>query len=398
MTHAIRLFTTPLFLFFILFQATLVPAAASAPISSASSAGPKNVPTVRVLVAEDRKSLEVTIKGAYRIWALPSKQLLKKGDSLSLVTLTPISGGIKLGNEECTARGIRFEPLEGGDILLNQSHFRGAVDILKDKAGLLYAINQLKVEDYLYGVLHYEVAPWWPIEALEAQAIAARTYALYQVSVSRGAEFALRSSTSSQVYGGSTTEKFRTKRAVDLTAGEVLMFQGKIFPAFFHATCAGVTAGANELWKVDLPSLAGGVHCGYCRLSPHYYWRAKAPLSEIEERMVKYGHPVGRILKIEVITQTPSGRAGSLRITGTSGDFVMAAKDFRVWIGGDRMRSTLFKIAIRDDMAEFNGTGWGHGVGLCQWGALGQALLGRTHETILKFYYPAAEIISYEAK
>lgn len=351
-----------------------------------------------MLVAEDKRKLDVTIKGAYRIWAFPSRKLIKSGKYLNGLSLTPTSRGIKLGKDEWTFQSLRIEPLEDGDLMLNRSHFRGSVDISVNNAGLLYAINQLDVEDYLYGVLHYEVAPWWPMEALKAQAIAARTYALYQASVSRVNEYDLKSSTSSQVYGGSATEKFRTKRAVDLTAGEVLTYQGKIFPAFFHATCAGITAGANELWKINIPPLAGGVHCGFCRFSPHTHWNAKVPLSEIEEKMTKYGHPIGRILKIEIITETPSARAGSLRITGTDGDFVMAAKDFRVWIGGERVRSTLFKILIRDDMALFNGRGWGHGVGLCQWGTLGQAWLGHDHEKILKFYYPEAEITSYESK
>ena len=304
-------------------------------------------------------------------------------------------GGLRLGKEEWQTRGLRFEPLEDRDLFLNQSQFRGTVDILKGNNALLYAINRLNVEDYLYGVMHHEVAPWWPMEVLKAQAIAARTYALYQAQVSRPVEFDLKSSTSSQVYGGSTTEKFRTKRAVDLTVGEVLVYQGKIFPAYFHATCAGVTAGAQELWKIDLAPLSGGARCTFCRLSPHFYWQVKVPVSEIEEKMAKYGHPVGRILKIEIITQTSSGRVGSLRITGTAGDFVMAAKDFRIWIGGDRIRSTCFAVILKEDMAEFSGRGWGHGVGLCQWGALGQALLGHDHEKILKFYYPGAEIVSY---
>ena len=359
---------------------------------------PKSISMVRVLVAGDEKALSVSIKGAYRLLALPSKQLIKNGNSLPAARLITTERGIRLGNEEWAIRGVRIEPRKDGDLLLSHTYFRGAMDVLKNNEGGLYAINRLNVEDYLYGVMPHEVASWWPMEALKAQAIAARTYALYQASVSRGVEFDLKSGTVSQVYGGSTTENFRTKRAVDLTSGEVLAFQGKIFPAFFHATCAGVTAGANELWKIDLPPLAGGVRCGYCLFSPHYRWQAKIPLSEIEEKMTKYGHPVGRLLKIDVITQTPSGRVGSVRITGTTGDFVMAAKDFRVWIGGDRMRSTLFTVFTHEDMAEFNGRGWGHGVGLCQWGALGQALLGHDHQKILEFYYPGAKIISYESK
>ena len=118
------------------------------------------------------------------------------------------------------------------------------------------------------------------------------------------------------------------------------------------------------------------------------------PLSEIEQKMDKYGRPAGRILKVEIISLTPSGRVGSLKITGTSQEAVIAAKDFRVWIGGDRIRSTHFTVVISEDAAEFRGKGWGHGVGLCQWGAFGQALLGRPYEKILELYYPGSKIVS----
>ena len=110
--------------------------------------------------------------------------------------------------------------------------------------------------------------------------------------------------------------------------------------------------------------------------------------------MSKYGRPAGQILKIEVISLTPSDRVGSLRITGASQEVVVAAKDFRVWVGGDRLRSTRFTVTVSDDMAEFRGKGWGHGVGLCQWGAFGQALLGHSYEKIIEFYYPGSKIVS----
>ncbi len=353
-------------------------------------------PKVRVLVAENKKTMSVTVSGAYQIRLLPSLQVAKKGEGLKAVPLIFAPGGVKLGGEGWVCQGVAIEPAEDRDLYLDHSRFRGSVRVLKDKSGFFYAINTVDIESYLYGVLHHEVASWWPMEALKAQAIASRTYALYQAAMSRAGEYDLKSGTGSQVYGGSTTERYRTKKAVDETAGEVLTWEGKIFPAYFHATCAGVTAGAAELWKIDLPPLSGGVKCSYCRISPHYDWQAKIPLSTIEEKLRQSGRSVGRILKIEIISQTPSHRVGSLRITGTSGEAVIAAKDFRVWVGGDKMRSTVFTVSVAEDMAAFRGKGWGHGVGLCQWGTLGQALLGHSHEEILKFYYPGSEIKKLE--
>lgn len=351
-----------------------------------------DIPQVRVLVAEGRKIVNVSVKGRYLIRSLPGYSVLKKGERLVRVALRPTAQGVRLGDQEIAGRGISIEPEKDGDLFINQSRFRGRLDFLKDQSGTLYAINNLGIERYLYGVLHYEVGSWWPMEAIKAQAVAARTYALYQASVSRSREYDLKNSTSSQVYGGSSSERYRSKAAVDQTAGKVLLLSGKLFPAYFHSVCAGITAAASELWKIEGRPIDGGVQCGYCRISPHYHWHASVALGEIEEKLNANGRPVGQILKIEVISQTPSRRVGSLRITGTNGETVIAAKDFRIWIGGNRMRSTAFSLNVRDDTVEFYGKGWGHGVGLCQWGALGQSLIGRSYKSILNFYYPGATL------
>lgn len=359
---------------------------------------PKNG-IIRVLVADSRTYLRISIKGDYVVRAYPGGQLLHTGKKLNAVKLAPTTSGFKLGNiKEWPHASIVIEPKADRDLYLDDSRFRGSVRILKAKNGLMMAINRLDMEKYLYGVLHHEVAPWWPMEALKAQAIASRTYAYYQMQVSRAQDYDVKSSTASQVYGGSTTERYRSKKAVDKTAGQILTFEGKGFPAYFHATCAGKTAAAKELWNIDLPPIAGGAACNYCRISPHYYWQAKVPLSTIEQKMNKANRSVGQILKIEPVSQTPSGRVGSLKITGTQSEATVAAKDFRIWVGGDLMKSTFFSVDVVEDLAEFHGKGWGHGVGLCQWGALGQSLLGKSHGEILNLYYPQAKIEDYRIK
>jgi len=376
------------FAFFIAFATLLL-------VSTRLEAGSNAPFYVRVLIAEDRPSLRVTIKGKYVIRLLPSNKVAKSGQGLQGISLTPTPRGLRLGTEEWAAEGLSIEPVSARDLYIDHSRFRGFVSVFKTKTGALYAVNRLDIEKYLYGVLHHEVAPWWPMEALKAQAVAARTYAMYQVQVSKAAPYDLKSSTSSQVYGGSTTERYRTRKAVDRTAGQILAYQGKTFPAYFHATCAGTTAGAQELWKINLPPIAGGVKCTFCRISPHFYWQAKVPLSSIEDDLKRNSRLIGRILKIEPVTRTPSERVGSLRITGTEGETIIAAKDFRVWIGGQLMKSTDFTVEIKEDVAEFHGKGWGHGVGLCQWGTLGKALLGKSFKDILSFYYPSSTILDY---
>ncbi len=366
-------------------------------ISAAAAEEPKPpTPMVRVLVLENAKSLKLSVKGGYELYGLPATSFIQKGRELESVPVTASAAGIRVGNKALSVRGLRVDPAEERDLYINNSRFRGSVDIWSDPATqTLTVVNTVDIESYLYGVLHHEVAHWWPMEALKAQAVAARTYALYQMQVSRSQPYDLKSSTASQVYGGATQERFRAKRAVDMTRGQILTYKGRLFPAYFHATCAGMTAAASELWNIDTPPLKGGVPCDYCKISPHYYWHAKVPVSDIEQKLAKSGRPVGQILKIEKISQTPSGRVGSLRITGNADAAVVAAKDLRVWVGGDKLRSTDFAVSVHDDVAEFKGAGWGHGVGLCQWGALGQALIGRSCETILAYYYPGSVIGNY---
>ncbi len=351
-------------------------------------------PKVRVLVAENVSSIKLTAKGSYVIRSLPSLQIIQTGGRLREAVIAASPRGIKFGELEWAVKGFRLESSAERGLFLDKTRFRGALDVLKNPNGTLSVVNLIEIEDYLYGVLHHEVSPWWPMEALKAQAIAARTYALYQAGVSRAQPFDLRNTTSSQVYGGSTTERYRAKRAVDLTVGKVLAYGGKLFPAYFHATCAGKTAASSELWKISLPPLSGGAACTYCRFSPHFSWQARVPLADIEDKMKQNGRYVGQILKIEPLSQTPSGRVGSLRITGTNGEMVIAAKDFRIWVGGNKIRSTSFTVGVREDAAQFEGKGWGHGVGLCQWGAFGQSLMGHSSEKILQFYYPGSNLVS----
>lgn len=396
MTKSIRKFLPALILIHFMSLLAVAPPIHSTPgmkNNSEKTQGAQVLRThVRVLVEEKQALMRLKIDGDYSIKALPSTREMKKGRGIHL-PITATQRGVKIGDQEWLVQGFRIEPSDDRDLYLDGRRFRGNMDILKDAtAGPLIAINNVNIEDYLYGVLPHEVAHWWPTEALKAQAIAARTYALYQSKVSASQLFDVRSNTFSQVYGGSTVERFRANQAVDATKGMVLNYQSEIFPAYFHASCGGKTAAAKELWKIDLVPLRGSVACRYCWFSPHYDWSTKIPLAELEEITKKNGRILGQILKIEAVTQTPSGRVGSLRISGNLGEAVLAAKDFRVWVGGNRIRSAFFSARVYDDIAEFHGRGWGHGVGLCQWGTLGQALIGRNHRDILKFYYPESVI------
>jgi stage II sporulation protein D len=231
------------------------------------------------------------------------------------------------------------------------------------------------------------------MEALKAQAVASRTYAMYQMQENKDNDYDVTSDIYSQVYGGKASERFRTSQAVDETDSQILTFEGKVFPAFFSATCAGHTEDASLLWDTDLTPLKGVV-CGFCRESPHYNWHYVFSLPEIEDKLAQSGRSIKGISQISILGRDNSGRITDLKITSAQEETKIAAKDFRNIIGPNIIRSTNFNVTVVDSDAVFEGLGWGHGAGLCQWGAYFMAKQGYKYEEILKFYYPQAEISS----
>ncbi|MFA5164646.1 MAG: SpoIID/LytB domain-containing protein [Candidatus Omnitrophota bacterium] len=349
-------------------------------------------PVVRVAIAKDFDSVKIFIAGDYRVTDLISKAVLLEGKYAAETALAAGgAGGFRMGDSRLSADAISIEPLGGARAYINDRIFRGGIRVYKN-AGKITVVNAVDLEEYLYGVIRNEVSTWWPMEALKAQAIAARTYALNQMKESKGKDYDVQADVSSQVYGGIFSEKWRTNRAVDQTKGLVLTYNGAIFPAFFHATCGGSTFDAANLWNISLPPLKG-VKCDWCRKSPHYYWERWTPVNEAEKKLEDAGYPVGDILGFEVLRKDPSGRVLELRVKGSKGDAVMLAKDFRRIIGSDIVRSTNFKVTVVGEYAAFEGLGWGHGVGFCQWGAYYMSRAGKKADEILYFYYPGAKIM-----
>jgi stage II sporulation protein D len=257
-------------------------------------------------------------------------------------------------------------------------------------------INSIQLEDYLYGVLYNEVSHRWPMEVLKAQAIAARTFALYQARQNKLQPYDLRNDIYSQVYSGSDFERRSTTMAVDATKGKVLTYDGDLLPAYFHATCSGATEDSSSLWKVDLPPL-DGVVCDFCKESPHYWWIKDIPLWDLEKKLRACGYNIGRISSVKVLSKNKSGRVDRLEIVDASGGTViMTGKDFRQMVGPNELRGTKFDVSVALGQLIVTGRGWGHGVGMCQWGAYGQAKQGKKADEILKYYYPGSEITALD--
>lgn len=365
-------------------------------VSRASGAAEKRInPVIRVLILNNRDSISLTAKGAYKVYSLPSEKLVTEGYILH-TTVRPAAQSIMFGAKDLKFSKIRFTVPEGALIYLDGRSFRGAVDIITKDNMKLSAINRINLEEYLYGVLSNEVSHLWPMEALKAQGIAARTFALYQARHNKLQEYDLTNDIYSQVYSGATSERWSTTRAVKLTRGEILIYKGDIFPAYYHATCGGKTEDASNLWNINIEPLKGS-ECGFCKESPHYKWTRTIPLSEIEKKLSDNGYKIGKIKSVIVTTRNKSGRVDKMEIKDDSGvSCIFTGKDFRRMMGPNDVRSTNFEPSVSRDKLIFSGIGWGHGAGMCQWGAKGMAGRGKNVTEILKTYYPGAEITTID--
>ncbi|MFA5411478.1 MAG: SpoIID/LytB domain-containing protein [Candidatus Omnitrophota bacterium] len=345
---------------------------------------------VRVAIVQDSVSIRLKIRGFYEVVDAYSRKAIFRGKNIN-TTVTADKEGILLGNLKARSNKVSLQADDPEAIIINGRRFRGNIRLIKKDNLRLLVINYLDLEDYIKGILYHEVSHYWPMEALKAQAIVSRTYAVYQTQENRAKDYDVTCDIYSQVYGGKTSERYRTNKAVAGTEGRVMVYKGKVFPAYFHATCAGHTEDASLLWNINLPPLKGVV-CNFCQESPHFRWHQVLSLEELGEKLREAGKKIDRIKSIIILGRDNSGRITDLKIASDKNELEISAKDFRNVIGPNIIRSANFNISVVNSDAVFEGKGWGHGVGLCQWGAYFMAKAGRRYDEILKYYYPGAQV------
>lgn len=292
---------------------------------------------------------------------------------------------------------IRLSPTEDGHLFIGIRPYRGLLELRRTPSGRLTIINEVDLEEYLYGVLKMEVDPQWPADALKAQAVAARTLALQSMNRFATEGYDVRATTDTQVYGGISAEDPHTTAAVEDTRGEIMTYQGTPIFAAYHSDSGGYTENSEFVWGGRYPYLQA-VPDPYSTGAPNHEWIVRMDLPAFEERLRKAGRPVNGITGIEIVEVTPSGRVGLVRITGAHGVLTIKGTDLRAILGTDLLRSTLFIVRTTPDeqpLVEFLGRGSGHGVGLSQWGARGMAGAGQTYQKILSYYYSG---ISFETR
>lgn len=266
----------------------------------------------------------------------------------------------------------------------------GSVQVIRRGKGLL-VVNRVDLEEYVKGVVPSEVNSAWHPEMLKAQAVAARTYALYQHMLSASRDYDVAASIQDQVYRGRHGVDARVEQAVESTRGLVITHQGAPIYAAFSSTAAGITEDAMVVWSKDLPYLKG-VECPFDLESPYYQWKASFTVEVLEKNLRKLGFPVGTIATLTPLSLSRAGRVATLRILHSKGELILRGEELRKAVGYTVVPSTQFTIESFGQEIVLTGYGAGHAVGLCQWGAKQLAELGYPYASILRYYYPGTEL------
>ena len=291
------------------------------------------------------------------------------------------------------ASGIRVVPAGSGPLRFQQRFYPGAIDVVGAPEGLA-VVNQLPLEEYLVGAVKAEAGDKMPIEMLKAQAIVARTYAAYHRRLNAAKLYHLVAGTANQQYAGRVTADSPAWTAVRETEGQVLFWEGDLFPAFYHTDSGGHTEDPRVVFAANNMPALKPVRVEFPSLSPHHAWSLDVGLSDLAAALRRGGVSVGTITALRVLERSVSLRVSRIAVQGTRGMATLRGNEFRRLVGYDTLKSTLFAVSVDHASARFVGRGYGHGVGLDQWSAKTMAEQGYTARQIVQYYYPGATFAS----
>jgi stage II sporulation protein D len=257
-------------------------------------------------------------------------------------------------------------------------------------------INTVMLEDYLLSVVPSESPASWPIESLKAQSMAARTYAVANWRKREALGFDMNADTSDQMYTGIQGEQPASSEAVKATQNQIIAFQGKPITALFFSSSGGSTDSSLEVWGVDLPYIQPVKD--FDQAAPRYRWDKTMTPNQVQAALTKLGVNVGTLRKIEVLETTPQGRVKQIRFSGSTGSVDVNANKFRFAAGLSSTRWTVSAEGQPPRSFRFDGGGWGHGLGMSQWGARQMAADGKNASEIIHHYYTGVEIQSLKVE
>nr|WP_049858517.1 SpoIID/LytB domain-containing protein [Gloeothece citriformis] len=308
------------------------------------------------------------------------------GEIKEMDALSAASSGSGVALNQWRSSQIVIEPKNDGFVWIGDRWYRGRVRLLRNGQGVT-AVNLVNLEDYLYSVVGAEAIPSWPLEALKAQAVAARTYALYTTSTTGNRFYDLDTTTRTQVYKGLETEFLSTHEAVEATKGQIMTHNGKAILAAFHSSSGGHTENVEDVWSSPLPYLRGVVD--YDQLAPVFQWSKSYSSGQLSTLI----GGVGTIRSMTPERTTPHGRVVTMKVVGSAGTKRISGSQLRKALD---LRSTLFVVSSDYGKFDITGRGFGHGIGLSQWGSQYLAEQGVSYDRILTHYYQSAQLTQME--
>ncbi|MGH7618290.1 MAG: SpoIID/LytB domain-containing protein [Gemmatimonadaceae bacterium] len=377
--------------------------------------------TIRVLLSSNAQVLRIASPGAL-LWSNRDGSSIARASAgevwrversgRRVRALGPGGGGTPWSEGPLFAR-----PLDAALLSVGGKPYRGDIALYGGDSGVV-AVNVVKIDDYLRGVVPLEIGTRAAGDsaAAQAQAVTARSYAYIHLSSDPFRVYDVTSGVLDQVYGGVGAETGMTSEAVETTRALVLLYAGRVVNAPYHSTCGGSTAAASEIWRTnDEPYLQAvsdripGSDRFYCDISPSFRWTRTLEASTVNMAVARYlkaytsvpPQGPGIVRDVTIGSHTPSGRVGTVTITTERGNFVVRGNDIRFVLrqsNGEILNSTDFSVDSRDNgdcalvRLIVRGSGNGHGVGMCQWGAIGRARAGQDFRTILRTYFPGASV------
>lgn len=377
---------------------------------------PAREPMLRVGVRVGVPSLKIGSSSGLQLFDAQTGRSIGPVGPGEILTVGRDGSGLSASSDHLRDAGmvhsLRVEPSGEDPIAVDGVSYRGRFELLAVEDADVTAVNILPLEDYLLGVVPLEIGPRTRQElaAVEAQAVAARTYAVAHLDAHVEMGFDLYGTVEDQVYGGIDAERQESTDAVRATAGRILTHEGLPIRAYYHSTCGGRTAAVDEVMDRAaapyLRSVSDRAPDGsdWCSISPRYRWSSRWSAQELngpvrDELARMFDEEPGALGPIEgfrVVDHTDSGRVRSVVFFGPGAELVLERLDIRFALrdpDGLILGSTDFNIVPEgDSQYEVHGRGFGHGAGMCQWGAIGRARAGQTSEEILAVYYPGTRL------
>lgn len=346
----------------------------------------KQAPDLRVGLASGRASVTIMpAEGKATAQTESSKTIALAANTAAIRWQ---AGAFLVGREKLRGDVLTIRPSGAGELALDGRRYRGALE-LRHKGGGLTAVNIVPVDDYLRSVVPEEMPVDWPAEAIKAQSVAARSFALASRGRHASEGYDLCTTMHCQLYTGTAAEKSASNAAIKATRGEVLTYGGKPIEALFHTDSGGMTENSEDVWGSHVPYLRAAKDTP-TKTMP---WTKTISRADLERKLAAKGHDIGKIRSIALSPlaigraakdRTASGRVKTMTVKGTKGTATLSGTTWRSLLG---LKSTLFDAKLTKDAVTFTGYGSGHGLGISQWGAKRLAESGKSYADILHHYY-----------